>query len=137
MDPASIDLIYIHSGTFTFYTRTKRDVTRLTKEERDNLISAEKHAVIFNQGDYIDQNMLDFDMVMDLHCIHCTSKTGKLIKLRAAVYNDLRKNDKLMSNQLHHNIFKCSPPMETRTEKATAQFLKLFKFHIFSRGKVL
>ena len=109
----------------------------MTPEERENLKSAEKHQLVFTEGQYLDQEMLDHELKMNLHCIHCTSSVGKLISLRAAIYNKLKNNDVLLAHNLHHQIFVSSPPMESRTEKATAQFLKLFKFHIFHKGKVL
>lgn len=43
----------------------------------------------------------------------------------------------MIAANLHNAIYKISPPMDQRSEKACEQFLKIFSFNVFRKGKVL
>jgi hypothetical protein len=52
-------------------------------------------------------------------------------------FEKIKNNPGLLAVNLHSAIYKISPPMDLRSDKACQQFLKIFNFNFYRKGKVL
>lgn len=74
--------------------------------------------MIIEEGEYIDKKRIKKTFGLRLEEIICDSPTAKIIIVDYKSFEEIKNNTKLLSNNLHNAIYKISPPMDQRSEKA-------------------